>query len=184
MVAIAVLLFIAAPLYRLFFKKTSWQKVFGLDRGLRLNDIGLAVLLFGGYLLTTVAVAAIISTFFTGLDLNQTQELGISDPQNVLQYVLIFITLAAIPPIFEELIFRGFMFKALRDQYSFWVSAVLTSLAFAIVHLQVNVGIDVFILSLFLCYLRERTGSLWAPILLHTAKNILAFLLLFVWHVI
>jgi membrane protease YdiL (CAAX protease family) len=75
------------------------------------------------------------------------------------------------------------VYKALRQEYSFWVSAILTSLAFAVVHMQVNVGIDVFVLSLFLCYLRERTGSLWAPIILHGIKNGLAFLLLFVFNI-
>ena len=40
--------------------------------------------------------------------------------------------------------------------------------------------IDTFILSLVLCYLRVKTGSLWAGITLHALKNGIAFVALFV----
>lgn len=182
--AVAVLVLVALPLYKVFFKPgTPWRQIFGLGRKPNFDDTSLALLMFGAYLLATIAATSIISVLFTDIDLQQAQELGLSDPTTTLQYVLVFITLVVIPPVFEELIFRGFVFSALRQKYSFWLSAVLTSLAFAIIHLQLNVGIDVFILSLFLCYVRERSGALWAPILLHTAKNVLAFLLLFVWGI-
>jgi membrane protease YdiL (CAAX protease family) len=181
---VGVLLLITVPFFRIFFKEgTKWQEVLGLTKNPHINDLGLALVMYAGYLTSTVVAFVIVSQFIPGINLEQAQELGITAPESLLQYILIFAALAIIPPIFEELIFRGFVFKALREQYSFWISAVLTSLAFAIVHMQVNIGIDVFILSLFLCYLRERTGSLWAPILLHTLKNGLAFLLLFVFNV-
>jgi len=44
-------------------------------------------------------------------------------------------------------------------------------------------GIDTFILSLVLIYLREKTDSLYASIGLHMLKNTIAFLGLFVFKV-
>jgi membrane protease YdiL (CAAX protease family) len=44
-------------------------------------------------------------------------------------------------------------------------------------------GLDTFILSLFLIYLREKTDGLWASMALHALKNGVAFVALFVLHV-
>ena len=44
-------------------------------------------------------------------------------------------------------------------------------------------AIDTFILSLFLIYLREKTGSLWSSMTLHATKNGVAFMVLYVLHV-
>ena len=60
------------------------------------------------------------------------------------------------------------------------ISAVLVSIVFGIVHLQWNVGVNVFAMSLVACALREYTGTIHAGILLHMIKNGLAFYYLFV----
>jgi membrane protease YdiL (CAAX protease family) len=66
-------------------------------------------------------------------------------------------------------------------------AALLTSALFAVPHLLEGNGsllwiggMDTFVLSLALCYLREKTGSLWAPVALHMLKNGVAYLALFV----
>jgi hypothetical protein len=61
-----------------------------------------------------------------------------------------------------------------------WAAIIITSLLFGAVHGQWNVAIDVFVLSLVLCSLREVTGNIWAGVLLHMLKNGLAFYLLFI----
>ena len=45
---------------------------------------------------------------------------------------------------------------------------------------QWAVMIDTFVLSLVMCVMREHTGAIWITILMHMAKNGLAFYLLFV----
>lgn len=54
----------------------------------------------------------------------------------------------------------------------------ITSLAFALLHGQWNVGVDVFAMSVVLCVMREISGSIYPGILLHIIKNALAFFLL------
>jgi len=70
-----------------------------------------------------------------------------------------------------------------------WATLV-TSLLFAVPHLLEGgsggllyvAGLDTFILSLFLVYLREKTGGLWSSMILHAIKNGTAFMVLFVLH--
>lgn len=154
-------------------------KALGLHQAIRPRDVGIAIIAFAGYLLTSIMVIALLSQI-PGFNLNQPQDIGQSQPQMLSSYVIAFIGLVVLPPLYEELIFRGFMFGALRRYVSFWVSTILVSVAFAVVHGQPNVAADTFVLSIFLCALRERTGGIWAPILVHAFKNGLAFTMLFV----
>src|SRR5262249_37045858 len=101
---------------------------------------------------------------------------------------LVFISLVILPPITEEIMIRGFLFTGLRSKLSLIKAGLITSVLFAIPHLQPGsgqpllwmAGVDTFILSLILVYLREKTGSLAASIGVHAIKNFVAFLALFV----
>jgi len=83
--------------------------------------------------------------------------------------------------------FRGFVYTGLRTKLQPVGSALITSAVFASLHLEFGNGapllwvaaIDTFILSLVLCYLREKTGSLWPGICLHALKNFVAFATLY-----
>lgn len=60
------------------------------------------------------------------------------------------------------------------------VASLLVSLVFGVMHGQWNVGVNVFIMSLILCAMREITGSVYAGIIMHMLKNAVAFIMLFV----
>lgn len=78
----------------------------------------------------------------------------------------------------EEWVFRGYVFRTLRERWS-WVSAAgASSLVFAFFH-TVNQGIDAaalantLLLGMLLAAALELTGSLWAATLFHGAWNFL-----------
>lgn len=81
-------------------------------------------------------------------------------------------------PIVEEALFRGFFFGALRRSMGPFLGAVLSSLAFAALHLSVTAFAPLFVLGLILAYLYERTGSLVPGIAFHAAFNAGSYLLL------
>ena len=60
------------------------------------------------------------------------------------------------------------------------LAIILTSLLFAIMHRQWNVGLNVFALSVILCLFREITGTIYAGIIVHMLKNAIAFYLLYI----
>ena len=102
--------------------------------------------------------------------------------------ILAFLTLVVIAPIAEEIIFRGWLYGKLREKLNgrlseMWgiiLSAFITSLLVGLVHLQWNVGVNVFALSIVLCAMREITGTIYAGMLTHMLKNGLAFYLIYV----
>jgi membrane protease YdiL (CAAX protease family) len=140
--------------------------------------LGWSILAFPLYLIASTVISNIFAAVFS-VDLLQQQNIGYTSPSGY-ELALIFVALVMLAPFVEEVLFRGFLFRAFRETFGFWIGAIGVSLLFAVAHGQANVGIDVFVLSMFLCYLREKTDSLWTSIALHALKNLVAFIVLFI----
>jgi len=157
-------------------------------RGLRWKDPLYTVGGFVAYFVGYVVLLAIVTQFFPSLNLDQKQELGFDNPAGGFSLLLTFLSLVVLPPIVEETVFRGFVFTGLRGRIRPIWAGLITSVLFATAHLEFGSGkpllwvaaIDTFILSLVLCYLRQKTDSLWPGILLHALKNSIAFVSLFI----
>lgn len=153
----------------------------------RLKDVGIALLAIFPYVLGYAVLLGILQTLFPALDAEQEQQLGFEPTRSAIGLTLTFISLVLLPPLVEEFVVRGFLFTSFLGRYKFVIAALLTSIVFGAAHLQFGSGepllwvaaIDTFILSLVLCYMRYKTGSLWPGIVLHGMKNGLAFTLLF-----
>ena len=154
--------------------------VLGIMRRPTLKDVGMAIVYFAIYILTTTLILALVQSSMPHLDLNQRQDVGFDNVTNIIGLVAAFIALVIMAPVAEELIFRGYLFGNTRPLVGVVASIVITSSLFGLVHGQLNVGIDVAVLSIFLCLLRIKTGSIWAGIFLHMSKNALAYYLLFI----
>lgn len=167
----------------------TWQSI-GLKRT-RIKDLFYALAGYGWYLLFYFIAAAAAAYLFPAIDFDQSQELGFSTAATGNELVLIFMSLVLLPPLYEEILMRGFLLKGLRNKLSKPIAAIIVSILFAAGHLQWGseapllwvAAIDTFVLSMVLVYLREKTGSLWPAIGLHTIKNFVAFMLLFVFKV-
>lgn len=169
--------------------KTNF-KLIGLT-GPKLRDIGLGLLAAPLYYAVYVVVVYIISHFVHSLNINQVQNIGFTGVTSNVQLIMTFISLVILPPLVEEIIFRGFLYSSLKKAMPKVAAVVVASLIFASAHLPEGgvagplyiAALDTFILSLFLIYLRERTGNLWSSMTLHGLKNGVAFLVLFVFNI-
>lgn len=145
-----------------------------------LKHILQAVPAFVLYFVVSAGFTAFAIRFIPGFNSEQAQDVGFAKDMAGWQLAAAFVSLVIITPIFEETIFRGLLFKRLRARLDFKTSIIIASLVFGIAHAQWNVAVDTFALSLALCWLVEKSGSIVPAIALHTLKNGLAFLLLFV----
>lgn len=152
----------------------------------RLKDLGWAVVYYGLYFLAFIGVSIFVN-LFTGIDTQQEQQIGFETAHTTGQLLLVFASLVILPPIAEEIMFRGFLFSSLRARFNYWTATIVSSVLFGIAHLQFGssapllwiAAIDTFILACFLCHLRETMNSIWPPIFLHGLKNFVAFIVLF-----
>lgn len=84
-------------------------------------------------------------------------------------FVFSVLIAGVVASIVEELIFRGLLYRAWEAQWGWFVSMLVTSTVFAAYH---PVPLAAFIGSVIFVLVLRRTGSLWAPILVHAAGNI------------
>lgn len=154
-------------------------------------DIGYTIGGVAIYYLMYLILISVLSALIPELNVDQKQQLGFDHVKGVVPLVLTFISLVILPPFVEEIMFRGFLFTSLKKAMPVIAAALITSGIFAIAHLEIGNGgplvwvaaIDTFILSLMLVYLRQKTGRLYASMGAHSLKNLVAFLLLFIFHV-
>jgi membrane protease YdiL (CAAX protease family) len=100
--------------------------------------------------------------------------------------VIAFAVLACvIAPVFEETVFRGFLFNALLRYVPAWAAAVLSAVVFGLAHLQSgNAGAIAPLVSggIVLAAVYYRTGSLAASMTTHAAFNAFTVVLVVVFH--
>jgi membrane protease YdiL (CAAX protease family) len=152
----------------------------GLSRLPVWQDIALAIAGFVVYVFASGVLISLVTKFVPGFNVDQAQEVGFDHLGRGYEYVLAFLTLVVVAPVAEEVLMRGYLYGKLRRVIPIVGAMVVTAILFAALHLQWNVAIDVFALSLVLTSLREVSDNIWAGILVHMMKNGLAFYLLFI----
>lgn len=174
---VAILIVIGVPWAVKKFRTSRGELGFGTH--MTWMDLLLAPAGFIVYALLSAALTA-IAMHFPFYNVDQVQDTGFSQLGHSYEYILAFFTLVIVAPFCEETLFRGYLLGKLRKYLPIWVSILITSAVFGILHLEWNVGVDVFALSIVLCLLRVGTGRLWPSILLHMIKNGIAFFFLFI----
>jgi len=90
---------------------------------------------------------------------------------NVVVLILMGITATLVAPICEEVVFRGYLYPAVKRFAGPWMSALCTALMFSAAHGSLSALVPLFIFGLVLAALYEFTGSIWAPIAAHFLFN-------------
>lgn len=85
------------------------------------------------------------------------------------------VTFAVFPALVEETVFRSILFRGLR-KHGFWKAALISSLFFGLLHMNINQFSYAFVLGVVFCLLREATGSFWSSVMAHFCINFFSVL--------
>ncbi len=91
--------------------------------------------------------------------------------QDLLALVIFFVTASLAAPIFEEIMFRGFLLPSLTRYLPSWGAIALTSVLFAAAHLSLAEMLPLTVLGGILGFVYWRSRNLLASILLHSLWN-------------
>jgi membrane protease YdiL (CAAX protease family) len=94
-------------------------------------------------------------------------------PVGVALFVILAVVLA---PLFEEIFFRGFLFRGFSSSWGWPAGLLISAGVFGIAHAQLDVFVPLFTLGLMLAWVYKRTGSLWTSISLHALFNAISVL--------
>lgn len=93
------------------------------------------------------------------------------ESQNKLALFIFLMTAAVAAPLFEEIIFRGFLLASLTRYLPPWGAIVVSSLIFSVAHLSLSEVLPLTTLGIVLGFVYNRSQNLLSPILLHSLWN-------------
>ncbi len=76
-----------------------------------------------------------------------------------------------VAPVIEEIVFRGFIYSAIKKRAGAALAITVTSALFSLLHMSVFSFLPIFFLGIVLAYLYEKTGLLISSITLHVIHN-------------
>lgn len=150
----------------------SWAKWSNLDLGFRapvLRDASHWILVF---ILWCAVEGAIQNVYPTEVN---PAWLEWMEQQSPLEELAMGVILA---PLFEELLFRGALFSALMRRWGIGVAATVPSVVWGLLHFQYEAWVAASIAGsgIVLAIIRWKSGSIYAPLALHSAFNLAAMI--------
>lgn len=175
LMAIAGIVVLAASIWKFRPLPKDWFKIKWLDNW--------TVWGFGGYM---VALPLVLIVSILNQQIWQGQ--GGSNPilflalkaQDQVALTIFFITASIMAPLFEEIMFRGFLLPSLTRYMPVWGSILLSAFLFAIAHLSLSEVLPLMTLGTILGFVYVKSRNLLAPMLLHSLWNSGTLLSLFI----
>jgi len=174
LLAISVLIgaAICIPLLVLFIKM---KKGTNLSVYLAFRSVPVKTYLFWGAITLFIAIVGEYIVVWFGAD--RIPEFMIDTYANTGHLWLLFLAVVIAAPVWEELLFRGFLMRGLESSFVTRIGAVvITAAVWALIHFQYEWQylLLVFIMGLALGCARLATASIFVPISMHVLNNSLA----------
>ena len=91
---------------------------------------------------------------------------------NIPEFILVFVIIAILPAITEEMYFRGLLERTLFDAKMAPIHAIfISSFLFALIHFEFYYLLPLLFMGLTLGYIYYRTKNLWLSIIAHFFNN-------------
>ena len=163
--------------------------VFARGRGISFADLGYTIVdrrwammgvgaAFGALPLAYVLVALLRPVFGVSTNVSLQQYFGGAD-FSILHAFAVLLYGGFLVPLSEELLFRGLLFRWLRQRLDFWPAAFISAAAFGAAHIRIDQVVVAGLLGLPLAWLYEKGRSLAPAILMHQTYNSLVLMLTF-----
>tara|TARA_Y100000758_G_scaffold95582_1_gene65978 strand:- start:32 stop:796 length:765 start_codon:yes stop_codon:yes gene_type:complete len=104
-------------------------------------------------------------------------DLGTNWESSTVDIALLFLSVAIVTPIVEELMFRGYILDAINRKHGDWTAIIWSSILFGLIHIDPFVAGQAFMGGIIYGWIRVRTGSLLPSIAGHMMWNMLALIL-------
>ena len=90
-----------------------------------------------------------------------------------------YMVIGILAPVTEEIVFRGAILRGLLKILGrhHWIAIVITSLLFAVTHMNLAQGIHAFIIGMLLGWVYWRTSSIVPGMVIHWVNNSIAFVM-------
>ena len=128
------------------------------------------------YIVLSIPIISVIQMVCTfaiekmGLGVNVTDTLGLFNYNGKLSVVLMFLQVAILPAIFEELFIRKGVIGILKDRGAI-LAVFVSSIVFATIHMNTSQFIFAFLIGILFGIVRIKTGKMYPTMILHFLNN-------------
>lgn len=91
---------------------------------------------------------------------------------------ILLVVVVLVAPFAEEIFFRGYLYSAFKKAWGVNAGLFLSSLLFAMAHMELYSFIPIFFIGWILAYIFEKTKSLFPIIFLHAVYNLILIIIL------
>ncbi|MEO0433128.1 MAG: type II CAAX endopeptidase family protein [Cyanobacteria bacterium J06656_5] len=136
----------------------------------------------GGYVVALplmIGISALNQQIWRGQGGNNPLLQTVLQESDTVALLLFFLTAAVAAPLFEEVLFRGFLLPSLTRYMPVWGAILFSSFIFASAHLSLSEVIPLTLLGAILAWVYTRSRNLLAPMLIHSLWNSATLLGLF-----
>ena len=136
----------------------------------------------GGYLIALplmIAISALNQQIWQGQGGNNPLLQTVLQESDGIALLLFFLTAAVAAPVFEEVLFRGFLLPSLTRYMPVWGAILFSSFIFASAHLSLSEVLPLTLLGSILAWVYTRSRTLLSPMLIHSLWNSATLLGLF-----
>lgn len=138
-----------------------------------LGTPGFSVAGYALILVASVAIVAVVAGYVHAVNalfgIHVDGDLAVFGGRSAAWTILLLVIL---PPLEEELAFRGLIFGGLRQTLSVTEALVVSAFAFAMLHLSIPTLVTHLPLGLYFGWLRYRSKSLWPGVFAHACHNL------------
>ncbi|MGG0664455.1 type II CAAX endopeptidase family protein [Viridibacillus arvi] len=165
---ISIILILGIYFIALHPKKLSWSEV-GI-KSFAVKDWKIIVIF--SVILMVGALIIVVLTSLIGNSWENSKTEAIQQNVTFITVLIAFISAAVISPIYEEIFYRGFLYRWLRTRIGFVGAILLSSIIFTIVHIPTyNVMPVNFFSGIIFALAYERTNSIWPSVIIHGLTN-------------
>jgi membrane protease YdiL (CAAX protease family) len=162
----------------LYLRKGDRMAAVHLDRWSKMplvSTVGIAAILigaglgfnwaYGEYVVPNIEVQAELRRLFAAI------------PDTMPNSILLFVTIAVVAPLLEEILFRGLLQNALSKRLPVWAAIALSALIFGAMHMDFYAMPPLVLMGAIFGVIYHLTGSLRVTIVLHMINNAAALAL-------
>ncbi|TWT07819.1 CPBP family intramembrane metalloprotease [Planococcus sp. CPCC 101016] len=129
-------------------------------------------------ILIMVSIVLVIFMSFVGIGTENSKTESLQSQMTLLNFGIGFVSAAIISPIYEEIFYRGFLYRFFSSRYGVFSGMLISSLIFTAVHIPTFNTLPVnFVSGLIFSWVYYKTGSVIPSILIHGIFNGIAVIL-------
>ncbi len=129
------------------------------------------------FLIGTSLIIVILMELLGGTSEN-TKTQSLQSNMGILSFLIAFVSAAVISPIYEEIFYRGFLYRWFRVKLGVPAGILLSSSVFMLVHIPTYNTLPVnFLTGVIFSWTYEKTGSIYPGMIIHGVFNGIAVVL-------